>query len=480
MTRYGFRLDSAACSGCKACQVACQDKHDLPAGVLWRRVYEVTGGGWEQRGGAWLNDVFAYNVSMACNHCERPICLEVCPATAIHRRDDGIVLIDADRCMGCRYCEWACPYGALQYDGGAGRMTKCTFCADELDAGREPACVAACPLRVLSIETTEAGDGVGSPARTGAPADVSSSDVPVFPLPDPDLTRPAFRVVPHPRAPVGVGAGRQGGGGRQGGSTSAGHAVDLGARDGADRARVANQEEVAPGRSPGLREPSLVAFTLMAQTAVGMLAALTVARWSGGFGVATNGAGPQMLASLVAIGFLAVGAMAVSFLHLGRPQNARRALSNLRSSWLSREVLFMSLFAGGCVALSGLELFGVGIGGPLAGIEARSDAVSVADGVALATVAAGLALVYAMARVYRLRTVPAWDSGLTTVGFFATTAVLGALGTAWLLALATLLGGGSGASGVGVAVIGVALLVAVLGAIRARTRFYASYARVGV
>jgi anaerobic dimethyl sulfoxide reductase subunit B (iron-sulfur subunit) len=216
---WAFWFDASACSGCKACQVACKDKHDLPLGVRWRRVYEVTGGGWEPEGDAWRSSVYAYNVSMACNHCERPICAEVCPTRAITKRKDGLVLIDADRCMGCRYCEWACPYGAPQYDAAAGVMTKCTMCVDELEAGNTPACVAACPLRVLDIGTLESLE-----ARYGKGAVT-------HPLPDPALTGPGLVVTAHPAA------SRAGG---------AGHARPL-ADDGEVGATpvVANREEVA-------------------------------------------------------------------------------------------------------------------------------------------------------------------------------------------------------------------------------------------
>lgn len=186
MTRYAFYFDASGCSGCKACQMACKDRHDLPPGVRWRRVYEVSGGGWERREGAWLSSVFAYNVSMACNHCDRPICVEVCPTAAMTRREDGLVLLDPDRCMGCRYCEWACPYGAPQYDAAAGVMTKCTFCVDELERGRPPACVAACPLRVLDF-----GELSELEARYGEGAAMA-------PLPDPSLTTPSLVVTPHP------------------------------------------------------------------------------------------------------------------------------------------------------------------------------------------------------------------------------------------------------------------------------------------
>jgi len=186
--QYAFYFDSSSCSGCKACQVACKDKHGLPVGRLWRRVYEVAGGTWKRAGHAWSADVYAYNLSLACSHCERPICLEVCPARAIIKREDGIVLIDAEKCVGCRYCAWACPYGAPQYDEAAGRMTKCTFCADNLEQGLPPACVAACPLRALDFgERAELEERYGRPEA-------------IYPLPGAGLTGPSLVATPHPHA----------------------------------------------------------------------------------------------------------------------------------------------------------------------------------------------------------------------------------------------------------------------------------------
>ncbi len=188
MSPYAFYFDASACSGCKACQAACKDKHGLGEGVLWRRVYEVSGGGWERCGEAWVSTVFAYNVSLACNHCERPICLEVCPANAYTQRPDGIVLLDSERCIGCRYCTWACPYGAPQYDEATGQTSKCTLCADEIDAGRIPACVAACPMRVLDFGQSDELKAKYGQSQT------------IYPLPAPELTGPSLVVSPHAQA----------------------------------------------------------------------------------------------------------------------------------------------------------------------------------------------------------------------------------------------------------------------------------------
>lgn len=191
--RYGFYLNLDSCVGCKACQIACKDKNNLAVDMLWRRVAEITGGGWLPSGGnAWIATTFTYFVSTACYHCEQPICKEVCPTTAIRQRADGIVFIDGERCVGCGYCKWACPYDAPQFDTQTGVMTKCNFCYDNLDAGKPPACVSACQMRVLDfgdLDTLRAKHGT---ANT------------VYPLPsDAALTCPAVVFTPHHHAVTG-------------------------------------------------------------------------------------------------------------------------------------------------------------------------------------------------------------------------------------------------------------------------------------
>jgi len=186
--QYAFSFDSSACSGCKTCQMACKDKNNLPAGSFWRRVYEIAGGGWRKEGEAWIPEIAAYNLSLSCQHCQEAPCLKGCPSGAITKREDGIVTIQAEKGLGCRYCEWTCPYGAPQFDAEAGVMTKCDFCLDLLEKGEPPACVASCPMRALDFgELEELKSRVGGVAT-------------VFPLPPEAETRPALLVKPHPSA----------------------------------------------------------------------------------------------------------------------------------------------------------------------------------------------------------------------------------------------------------------------------------------
>jgi Fe-S-cluster-containing dehydrogenase component len=113
-------------------------------------------------------------ITSACNHCEHPACLASCPTNAIFKRDDGIVLIDQDKCIGCKYCIHACPYGAPQFNTKTEKVEKCTFCVHRLDAGFEPACVTTCVGNALHViedfDFGESGqnapDGFADPALT--------------------------------------------------------------------------------------------------------------------------------------------------------------------------------------------------------------------------------------------------------------------------------------------------------------------------
>jgi anaerobic dimethyl sulfoxide reductase subunit B (iron-sulfur subunit) len=100
---------------------------------------------------------------MSCNHCEQPACVAVCPTTALQKREDGIVVHDQSVCIGCYACKMACPYDAPQKNEITGTMVKCDLCAARQDTGDTPACVLACPVKVLSygpVEELEALGGV--------------------------------------------------------------------------------------------------------------------------------------------------------------------------------------------------------------------------------------------------------------------------------------------------------------------------------
>ncbi len=185
MERLAFYFDSGICSGCKTCQIACKDKNDLATSINWRRVYEVTSGDWERKGNAWISNVKAYNISMSCNHCEDPICMRSCPAKAIRRSEQGIVLIEESKCMGCKYCEWTCPYSAPQFNKSKGIMSKCNLCFDYVEKDKNPSCVDACPTRALDFGDYEKLNHKYTNKEH------------LYPLPSDKITNPSMIISPH-------------------------------------------------------------------------------------------------------------------------------------------------------------------------------------------------------------------------------------------------------------------------------------------
>lgn len=383
---YAFTFDASSCSGCKACQAACKDKNNLPLGVLWRRVYEISGGEWTHTGEAWTSTVFAYNLSIACNHCVHPKCAGVCPVDAFEVRPDGIVLINTQKCIGCGYCAWACPYDAPQVDRSAGNMNKCNLCYDNLDAGLPPACVAACPLRCL--ELVEISDQ-GIEDKGLLLWKVPGAEHP-FPLPKFSRTEPHLVIKPHP-----------------------------GVKQVGEGTHVSNREETSPARSPATArdEIPLIIFSLLAQMAIGAFGTIFMIYW----GLSDQlVAGQITIIPLLAVGAAITVALIVSFFHLGTPKKAWRVLNHLRKSWLSREILFTSGFAGLWAILTGLRLFQIGT-------------FTIWTSLAALTAFCGLAALYCMQRVYQLRSVPVWNTGRTLLEFTISTVGLGGLLTGTLL-----------------------------------------------
>lgn len=130
------------CIGCETCVLACKQERQPVKGVLYRRIHHINP---EQ-----YPAIPSANVSLACNHCEKPACLKGCPAKA-YRQENGVVLQEPAKCIGCRYCVWICPYDAPQYVEAKGKVEKCDLCIHRLRKGLTPACVDACPTGALRL-----------------------------------------------------------------------------------------------------------------------------------------------------------------------------------------------------------------------------------------------------------------------------------------------------------------------------------------
>jgi len=138
-----FIIDMTSCTGCYACSVACKDRAGLPDELDFLRVEE-------HEAGLYPNPTLYFRV-LHCFHCVEPPCVEVCPTHAMSKSEDGIVLIDAEKCTGCEECINVCPFDAIAMlpEGDA---AKCDGCFDEVGKGFQPTCVRACPMRALRYE----------------------------------------------------------------------------------------------------------------------------------------------------------------------------------------------------------------------------------------------------------------------------------------------------------------------------------------
>ena len=158
--QYGFFFDATRCTECYGCVIACKQWNGVEAGgPAWRRIVEVWAGEFP--------GVTRNFVSLSCMHCGEPPCEKVCPAGAISKReDDGIVVVDQDKCIGCHYCFFACPYGVPQY-GDDGTMEKCEACLEQRTESGKPACVATCPTGALHFGTMEELSEIASKSAAG-------------------------------------------------------------------------------------------------------------------------------------------------------------------------------------------------------------------------------------------------------------------------------------------------------------------------
>ncbi|MBM3786403.1 MAG: 4Fe-4S ferredoxin [Acidobacteria bacterium] len=354
----------------KCCVVACNEQNGNPAGMNWRRVGEVEGGHYP--------NTQRHYLSMGCNHCLEPSCMIGCPTEAYTKDPQtGVVVHSADTCIGCQYCTWNCSYGVPQYNPARGVVGKCDLCHNRLADGQAPACANACPEQAIQIEIVDIARWRAEHTGANAPG-----------LPSADDSISTTRV-----------------------TLPAGLPPDMGR---VDTQRITTELPHWP----------LVFMLVLTQLAVGAFTALWMLDL---FGFGAN-------LSIPAIAALSLAGMSLgaSTLHLGRPIHAWRAVKGLRRSWLSREVLTLSLFAGAASAFAGmlfLDLPGRGFAGFIAAL-------------------CGAAGAFSSARIYIVKARPAWFSRYTIAEFFSTTLFLGPLfvqatgaGTAGWLTWASVAGG---------------------------------------
>lgn len=169
--RYAMAIDINRCTGCNSCSVACKVENNLPDDIWWNRILTVGGETIDSPKGTFPNLSMQF-LPINCQHCENPSCVKACPVGATYKRkEDGIVIQDYDKCIGCRYCMVACPYSgvrqfnwkepeyAIDVEMGDSTVTahqfntveKCTFCTHRLADGLLPACIETCPTRARTF-----------------------------------------------------------------------------------------------------------------------------------------------------------------------------------------------------------------------------------------------------------------------------------------------------------------------------------------
>ncbi|MBI4990023.1 MAG: dimethyl sulfoxide reductase anchor subunit [Rhodocyclales bacterium] len=387
--QHGFFFNADNCIACHACEAACSEKNDVPAHLAFRSVGFVEGGTYP--------NMQRINISMACNHCDDPVCLKGCPTRAYTKfAEYGAVLQDPDICFGCGYCTWVCPYNAPQLDPVKGEVSKCNMCVDRLEVGLKPACAAACLGKALDFGVIE-----------NIPEGRSQAKVEIPGFPRSDITHPNIRFQQtrvSQREMLRV------------------DSAPLKYRR--DDAAGAYKPMLDPkhgfGRQWNLKkllgshENAHIAFTLSVQAVMGAFAMLLA------LGLKPLDTVASLLAMVALMGF---GLFRLN-MHLGKPLRFYRGFNNWRLSPVSREIAGVSLCFGG---LAGYAFFSLFPGFPLAALLKPASAAAGLVGIALGG--------YYMVRLYRIKARPFWDHWQTGASFAGTGLGLGGL-LLGLLALA--------------------------------------------
>ena len=282
--RKGFIFDLNKCVGCEACVAACQIENHATQNEAWRHISTYN---------AFQHPALPlFHFSLACNHCEDPLCLAGCP-TGAYTLDELHHTVDQndDLCIGCRYCTWMCPYDAPKFISTKGVVEKCTLCKERIVEGRKPNCANLCPTGALDFGEIETNLTIDIPGFT-----------------DRNIG-PGIKIIPLRKKSPPVAALR---------SLTAAESALYRALQIVDEPKVSLRSEWP-----------LVIFTLLVAVLFGVASAAMLR--------------PAVIDPWMFL-VLGVAGFALSSVHLGKRMKAWRALLNIRTSWLSREIAAYSLF----------------------------------------------------------------------------------------------------------------------------------------
>jgi len=382
--QHGFYFSADDCIGCHACETACSEKNDVPSHLAFRSVGFVEGGSYP--------DYQRLNISMACNHCDDPVCLKGCPTRAYTKfAEYGAVLQDPDICFGCGYCTWVCPYNAPQLNPVKGEVSKCNMCVDRLEVGLKPACVSACVGNALDFGVIENIPNNREQAKISIPG-----------FPTPEISHPNIRF-------------------QQTKTTQRemvrpdGMPVKYHKQEDGNFKSVLDDKKHSHKKSWGMatllhsHENAHAIFTLCVQAVMGATLWLMLSDLLNISAAAAFSGNARIAILLVLLVLMSYGLFNLT-MHLGKPQFFYRGFYNLKFSPVSREIAGVSLFFVGLVLTLVL---------PLIGLRFLLN-------IGHAVTAAGFGLgSYYMYKLYRIPARPFWDHWQTGSAFYGTILSLG-------------------------------------------------------
>ena len=389
--QHGFYFTADNCIACHACEAACSEKNDNAGHIAFRSVGFIEGGTYP--------DYRRQNISMACNHCDDPVCLKGCPTRAYTKfAEYGAVLQDPDICFGCGYCTWVCPYNAPQLDPVEGTVSKCNMCVDRLEVGLKPACVSACLGKALEFGVIE-----------NTPEDRFQVEAQIPGFPDPSITNPNIRFQQTKTLNRDM---------KRVDSTAIKYHRD----NEAGNYQPVLDEKHGKTKYWGIKtllashENAHVLFTLSSQAVMGAFFMIIVGGTLFNVPVINVLKQSSALIPLLIVMFVMMGIGLYKLnMHLGKPHRFYRGFNNLRHSPLSREIAGVTAFFAGLAGYTFFSLFDNSFTNFLAGASAMLGMLGFAAGS------------YYMYKLYRIKARPFWDHWQTASTFYGSMLTLGGL-----------------------------------------------------